>query len=217
MLQVLYEDNHLIAVFKPAGMLVQGDETGDVCLMDEIKKYLKEKYNKPGEVFLGLLHRLDRPVSGIVLFARTSKGASRLSEQFRNHTVKKVYHALVQGAPQTKTGTLVHYLKKDKNKNVVTVFDKPTTDALRAELDYEVVKKRGERTIVKIILKTGRSHQIRTQLQAIGCPIVGDVKYNGPAWDRKQEIALCATNLEFKLPTKDEIQKLSVELPDYWK
>lgn len=197
-------------------MLVQGDETGDVCLMDEVKKYLKEKYNKPGEVFLGLLHRLDRPVSGIVLFARTSKGASRLSEQFRSHTVKKVYHALVQGIPKSKTGTLVHYLKKDKNKNVVTVFDKPTKDALRAELDYEVVEKRGERTIVKIILKTGRSHQIRTQLQAIDCPIVGDVKYNGPAWDRKQEIALCATDLEFKLPTKDEIQKLSVKIPDYW-
>lgn len=215
-LQVLYEDNHLIAVFKPAGVLVQADETGDLCLMDEVKQYLKEKFNKPGEVFLGMLHRLDRPVSGIVLFARTSKGAARLSEQFRAHSIKKIYHALVQGEPKKKSATLVHYLIKDTDKNIVSVFDEPYGDALRAELDYEVVKSFGDKTLVKVILKTGRPHQIRVQMKAIGCPIVGDVKYGGTAWDRKQEIALCATDLEFKLATKDEVKSLHIEVPEYW-
>src|SRR3989338_1831079 len=122
-MEVLYEDNHLIAVFKPAGVLVQGDETGDVCLMDEVKKYLKEKYQKTGNVFLGLLHRLDRGVEGIVLFAKTSKGASRLSEQFRNHEVKKTYEALVEGKVKKTRDTLVNFLIKDEQKNVVQVFD----------------------------------------------------------------------------------------------
>jgi 23S rRNA pseudouridine1911/1915/1917 synthase len=141
-MEVLYEDNHLIAVYKSAGVLVQGDKTGDKCLMDEVKEYLKKKYNKPGNVFLGLLHRLDRPVSGIILFAKTSKGTSRLSEQFRNHSVKKIYHAMVENAPKQKSGTLVHYLKKDEKKNFVTVFNEPTGGALKAELDYEIINKR---------------------------------------------------------------------------
>ena len=216
LLKILYEDNHLIAVFKPAGILVQADDTGDVCLMDEVKNYLKEKYDKPGNVFLGMIHRLDRPVSGIVLFAKTSKGASRLSEQFRSHSIKKIYHTLVSGVPSKAQGTLVHYLLKDEKKNVVEVFDKPTGDALQAELDYEVVKKLNEKSILKIILKTGRSHQIRAQLSAIGCPIVGDVKYGGIKWDNTKEIALCATDLEFKLPTKDEVILLHVDLPENW-
>src|SRR3989339_432789 len=121
MLKVLYEDNHLIAVFKPAGILVQADEGGDKCLMDEVKEYLKEKYKKSGNVFLGLIHRLDRPVSGVVLFAKTSKGASRLSEQFRNHTIEKIYQAEVIGCPKENRGTLVNYLVKDENKNKVAV------------------------------------------------------------------------------------------------
>src|SRR3989344_1419097 len=136
-LKVLYEDNHLIAVFKPAGLLVQGDETGDKCLMDEVKNWLKEKYDK--------------------------------------------------------SGNLVHYLRKDKNKNITTVFDKPQKDEQRAELDYEVVKKIGDNSIVKINLKTGRPHQIRAQMSAIGNPILGDVKYGGEKWDKEKEIALCAT------------------------
>lgn len=215
-LQVLYEDNHLIAVYKPAGMLVQGDETGDPCLMDEVKKYLKEKYHKPGEVFLGLLHRLDRPVSGVILFARTSKGASRLSEQFRSHTVKKVYHTLVAGALKVKSGTLINYLKKDKEKNITAVFDRPAAGALRAELDYETVKTNGKYSILRIILKTGRSHQIRSQLSHIDCPIVGDVKYGGEKWNKEKEIALCATTLEFKLPTKDENVKIEKNFLEDW-
>ncbi len=210
-LQILYEDNHLIAVFKPAGILVQGDETGDKCLMDEVKEYLKEKYQKPGNVFLGMLHRLDRPVSGIVLFAKTSKGASRLSQQFRDHTIKKIYTALTEGAPKIKSGTLVHYLSKDKNKNIVTTFDKPTAGALESELDYEIIKKLNNRALLKIILKTGRSHQIRAQLKTIGCPIVGDVKYGGPKWAYSNEIALCATELSFRLATGDEIKTIKIK------
>jgi len=151
-----------------------------------------------------------------VLFAKTSKGASRLSEQFRSHSIKKIYHTLVSGVPSKAQGTLVHYLLKDEKKNVVEVFDKPTGDALQAELDYEVVKKLNEKSILKIILKTGRSHQIRAQLSAIGCPIVGDVKYGGIKWDNTKEIALCATDLEFKLPTKDEVILLHVDLPENW-
>lgn len=211
MLKVLYEDNHLIAVFKPAGILVQGDETGDKCLVDEVKEYLKEKYKKPGNVFLGLLHRLDRPVSGIVLFAKTSKGASRLSEQFRNHGVQKVYHALVEKAPKQKSGTLVHYLKKDEKQNYTTVFDEPTGDALKAELDYEVVDK----NILKIHLKTGRSHQIRAQLAHIGCPIVGDTKYGARLRHagyagQVGSIALCATGLSFDTATTKEHKTISI-------
>jgi len=132
MVKVLYEDNHLIAVFKPAGILVQGDETGDECLMDEVKAYLKEKYNKPGQVFLGLLHRLDRPVSGVVLFAKTSKGATRLSEQIRNHSVKKTYQCLVEGKPKKEKGTLINWLRKDEQKNKTTVFDVERGDAFYA-------------------------------------------------------------------------------------
>jgi 23S rRNA pseudouridine1911/1915/1917 synthase len=139
-LQVLYEDNHLIAVYKPAGLLVQADKTGDICLMDQVKEFLKEKYDKKGNVFLGLLHRLDQPVSGIVLFAKTTKGASRLSEQFRNHTIKKVYQALVEGKPEMPKATLVNYLKKNNEKNKVTVFDREVKDSLYAELSYKILK-----------------------------------------------------------------------------
>src|SRR3989344_1544124 len=169
MLKVLYEDNHLIAVFKNAGTLVQADKGGEKCLMDEVKEYLKEKYNKKGNVFLGLLHRLDRPVSGIVLFAKTGKGASRLSEQFRNHTIKKIYQAEVAGCPKKEKGTLVNYLIKDEAKNRVSIFDKEMANSLRAELDYEVVGKKGKDCMVQIVLKTGRPHQIRSQLAHIGC------------------------------------------------
>ncbi len=215
-LKVLYEDNHLIAVFKPAGILVQGDKTGDACLMDEVKEYLKEKYNKPGNVFLGMLHRLDRPVSGVILFAKTSKGASRLSEQFRGHATKKIYHTLVLGAPKKTKATLINYLSKDENRNFVTVYDNPTGDALYAELDYELVKTVGDKSLLKVMLKTGRSHQIRTQLSHIGCPIIGDVKYGGPKWNHPTEIALCATDLEFKLATVEEIKLVHTDIPAYW-
>lgn len=210
-MKILYEDNHLIAVYKPAGILVQGDDTGDKCLMDEVKEYLKEKHKKPGNVFLGLLHRLDRPVSGIVLFAKTSKGASRLSEQFRNHSVQKIYHALVEKAPKQKSGTLVHYLKKDEKQNYTTVFDEPTDGALRAELDYEIVEAQNFASLLRIHLKTGRSHQIRAQLAHIGCPIVGDTKYGSKIKYKDGQIALCATEFSFETATTKERKVISID------
>lgn len=212
-LKVLYEDNHLIAVFKPAGILVQGDKTGDVCLMDEAKKYLKEKYNKPGNVFLGLVHRLDRPVSGIILFSKTSKGASRLSEQFRNHQVKKEYQALVEGNLKKSKDTLINYLLYDEKTNKTQVLDKEKPGSQYAELDYEALEKRGENTLLKINLKTGRHHQIRIQLSHIGHPIVGDKKYGSKMPYKEGQVALCAVSLTFQTATGDETKIIAVKPP----
>ncbi len=222
-LNVLYEDNHFIAVYKPAGMLVQGDHSGDPTLMDEVKYYLKQKYNKPGNVFLGMVHRLDRPVSGIVLFGKTSKGAARLSEQIRSHTIQKIYHALVLGTPKDSRGTLVNFLKKDTDKNFVRVYDSETEGALRAELDYEVVESKNGTSLIKIRLKTGRPHQIRSQLAHIGCPIVGDVKYGAPGQieietegQKHTMLALCATSVTFHLATLQEEKTLEISMPSEW-
>ncbi|MEK7545302.1 MAG: RNA pseudouridine synthase [Patescibacteria group bacterium] len=211
----LYEDNHLIAVLKPAGIPVQGDETGDPCLLDEVKNFLKEKYQKPGNVFVGLLHRLDRPVTGIILFAKTSKGASRLSEQFRNHEVKKIYHAYVLGKPPKKSDTLIHYLKKDHEKNKVTAYEKQVPDSQYAELSYEVVPSKSQVTchMLQVTLKTGRSHQIRVQLSKIGCPILGDLKYGAPSPLPDKSIALCATHLSFRTATTGEQIELAIDMP----
>lgn len=206
MLKVLYEDNHLIAVYKPVGTLVQADKGGEKCLMDEVKEYLKEKYNKKGNVFLGLLHRLDRPVSGIVLFAKTGKGASRLSEQFRNHTIKKIYQAGLLGCPKKEKGTLINYLVKDESKNKVSIFDKKIANSLRAELDYEVVDKKGKDCIVRVVLKTGRPHQIRSQFAYIGCPLKGDLKYGAREALPDRSIALSAVSLTFETATSKEIK-----------
>jgi len=209
-IRILYEDNHLIAVFKPAGVLTQGDNSGDACLMDDVKKYLKEKYKKPGNVFLGLLHRLDRPVSGIVLFAKTSKGASRLSEQIRNHQIKKEYTALVEGALKEKKGVLENYLLHDEKTNKAKIFDQPTPGAQKAKLSFEMTGKKGNNTLVKIDLETGRHHQIRAQFAHLGHPIVGDVKYGAKSARPAGAIALCATGLEFKTATGGEKKKISV-------
>jgi 23S rRNA pseudouridine1911/1915/1917 synthase len=208
-IQSLYEDNHLIAVYKPAGVLVQGDATGDACLMDEAKQFLREKYLKQGNIFLGLIHRLDRPVQGIVLFAKTSKGASRLSEQFRQHTVEKIYHAVVRGMPPMH-GTLVHWISKDETKNKVTVFEREHTGALRAELSYEVVKSSVDHSLIKIKLATGRPHQIRAQFSHIGHPIVGDEKYGG---GKNRIMHLAATELTFTAATTDERHTIRIQIP----
>jgi 23S rRNA pseudouridine1911/1915/1917 synthase len=203
-LKVLYEDNHLIAVFKPAGVLTQGDITGDRCLMDEVSLYLKERYKKPGNVFLGLLHRLDRPVSGIVLFAKTSKGASRLSEQFRNRTIEKIYHALVLGKPKENKGTLVNFLKKNERENTK-----------RAELFYEVIFSGNKYSLLKIKPQTGRFHQIRAQLSSAGYPVLGDIKYGAPFALPDKSICLCATSISFKLATQETIKEISIPIPEW--
>lgn len=215
MVDVLYEDNHLIAVYKPAGILVQEDKTGDPSLLDQVKYYLKNKYHKPGKVFLGLIHRLDRPVPGVILFAKTSKGASRLSEQFRAHQVQKIYHALVVGKPKKASATLVHYLVKDQEVNKVSVSEEAVEGGLRAELTYSTIKTNGKYSILKIELGTGRPHQIRSQLSAIGHPIVGDVKYGAtPSEDRN--LCLMATSLSFMTATGEEKREISLPIPKEW-
>jgi len=211
MIKVLYEDNHLIAVYKPAGILTQPDKSGDKSLLEEVKKYLKEKYKKPGNVFLGLLHRLDRPVCGIVLFAKTSKGASRLSEQFRNRRVEKIYHAVVIGKPKQKEGILVNYLVKDKvNMKAVSGGEE------KAELSYEVVKTNNKYSLLRIKLATGKFHQIRAQLSMAGFPVLGDIKYGAPSPLPDKSIALCATSLSFGLAAKNETKEVSISAPSAW-
>lgn len=217
-IKILYEDNHLIAVYKSAGTLVQGDKSGDISLLDEVKAHIKRTYNKPGNVFLGLIHRLDRNVDGVVLFAKTSKGASRLSEQFRNHTIKKEYHAWVHGTVKEKSATLVNFLKHDENQNFAEVFDEETKGADRAELSYEVIKTEGESSqsfsLLKIILKTGRHHQIRAQLSHIGNSVVGDSKYGSTTRLPDQKIALTATSLSFETATTKEQKTITLEIPE---
>ncbi len=211
--RVLYEDNHLIAVYKPAGLLVQGDETGDVSLMDLVKTYLKETYGKPGKVFLGLIHRLDRPVSGIVLFAKTSKGASRLSEQFRTHSVEKKYVALVEGCPTETSETLVHYIMKNQKTNIVTVYETEKFGALYAELEYRVLTRGTHTTLLEVQIKTGRPHQIRSQLSYIGYPIVGDLKYGASRALPDASIALSAYSLSFSTATGNEKKTICLDIP----
>ncbi len=220
LLKILYEDNHLIAVYKPAGTLVQGDKSGDASLMDEVKAHIKRVYNKPGNVFLGLIHRLDRNVDGIVLFAKTSKGASRLSEQWRERTVKKVYHAWVMGIVNDKEKTLVNFLKHDESQNFAEVFDVETRGADKAELSFDLIKvekdndKTGDFSLLKISLKTGRHHQIRAQLSHYGHPIVGDSKYGSTVRLPDQKIALTETSLTFKTATTDEEKTITLEIPE---
>ncbi|KKS25033.1 MAG: hypothetical protein A2736_00625 [Candidatus Yanofskybacteria bacterium RIFCSPHIGHO2_01_FULL_41_27] len=218
-LEILYEDNHLIAVFKPAGVLVQGNrpvgERNEPTLMDEVKEYLKEKYKKPGNVFLGLVHRLDRPVSGIILFAKTSKGAARISEQIREREMRKIYHAVVDGQMKSPSGTLRNFLKKDEEKRIAKIVKEREGDL--AELDYETVKTNGKISLLKIELKTGRFHQIRVQLSAIGHPIVGDKKYGSKEQLSNGSIALCATELTFETATTGETKKIGIDWPEGWR
>ncbi len=215
-LNVLYEDNHLIVVEKSAGMLVQGDKTGDPNLMDEVKKYLKEKYKKPGNVFLGLVHRLDRPVGGVVLFAKTSKGASRLSAQWRERSVEKYYYAVVAGKMEKAEGEIVSFLKKDEKKNLVEVFNREMPGTKRAELFWEVEKVGDKNSLLKIKLGTGRAHQIRAQLASANHPILGDIKYGAPEPLADKSIALFSASLSFTSATGEKSETVELPWPKVW-
>ncbi|MEQ9409734.1 MAG: RluA family pseudouridine synthase [Fuerstiella sp.] len=208
--EVLYEDNHLLAVCKPAGTLTMGDRTGDVSMVDIATEYLRVKYNKPGNVFVGVVHRLDRPVSGVLLFARTSKAASRLSDQFRQGTVRKIYQAVVEGRIEAAQGTFVDWLLKNRTSNQVSVVPPGTPKAQHCELGYQVLSRLHGRLRLQIEPVTGRSHQIRVQLSSRGLPIVGDVKYGSPHRIGGR-ILLHAVSLEFDHPTTK--QRLSVSAP----
>jgi len=205
-LQVLFEDNHIIIVNKRAGDITQGDKTGDKPLSDVVKEYVKDKYNKPGLVFIGTVHRLDRPTSGIVIFARTSKALERLNKMLRDKTIKKTYWALVKNAPKTTADTLTNFLKKDTKKNKSFVYKKEIDGSKNAILHYNVIKKLENYFLVEIDLETGRHHQIRTQLAHIGSAIKGDLKYGFPRSNKDGSISLHARKIKFIHPvSKEEI------------
>ena len=199
-LAILYEDNHLVAVNKQPGQLVQGDATGDEPLAERVKQYLKEKYKKPGKVFLGVVHRLDRPVSGVVVFARTSKALARMNELFRDKQTQKTYWAIVGKAPSPPSGRLVHWLVKDEKKNKATAYEKEHPQGKLSELGYELVGHQGGFFLLKVNPLTGRPHQIRVQLAVMGCPIVGDLKYGYAKPNEDGSICLHAKSLEFAHP-----------------
>lgn len=195
--EILFEDNHLLAVDKPAGLLAQEDYTGAPDLLNLCKEYLKREYNKKGNVFLGLLHRLDKPVGGIMLFAKTSKAASRISEQIRKRTITKIYTSVVEGRPP-KNGMLLNFLVKDEKTNTVTVVPDGTKNSKKAELFYQVVQKNKQLSMLRVTLITGRPHQIRIQFSHLGCPIWGDQKYGSK---NSGSIALHASQLTISHPT----------------
>lgn len=211
--QILYEDNHLLVLNKPAGWLVQGDRTGDLPLVDWGKDYLKTKYGKPGQVFLGLVHRLDRPVSGIVVLARTSKALARMNQLFKARKVTKTYWALVGAVPPTSSDTLVHWLVKDRIKNKTTAYASENAHGKRAELTYRIVADQGGLYLLEVQPLTGRPHQIRVQLATAGCPIVGDVKYGFREPTADASIGLHARRLSFVHPVRQQAIEFVAEVP----
>lgn len=212
-LNVIYEDNHILVVNKAAGMLVQGDKTGDQSLLDVAKKYIQEKYQKPGEVFLGLVHRLDRPTTGVIVLARTSKALTRLSQQFKERVPKKIYRAVVTGMPEKKA-TLKHYLRKKNSTNKSFPFPKNTPNTKHAILHYRCVKQLKSYHVLEIMLETGRHHQIRAQLAAVGLHIKGDVKYGAKRPNKDGSIHLHARSIQFNHPTKKNEVKFLAPYPN---
>lgn len=212
-LQILYEDNHIIVVNKRAGDIVQGDKTGDPPLSDIVKTYIKSKYNKPGKVFLGVVHRLDRPTTGIVMFARTSKALTRLNKLFAGKEVKKIYWAVIKYLPKMNESTLVHWLKKNPKNNKSTAFDKELKDSKKAILHYKLLKSLNNYHLLEVNLETGRHHQIRSQLSKMGSPIKGDLKYGFDRSNTNGGIHLHAREVSFIHPVKKELIKLTAPLP----
>ncbi|MBT3544079.1 MAG: RluA family pseudouridine synthase [Saprospiraceae bacterium] len=217
-LNVLFEDNHIIAVEKTAGMLVHGDETGDRTLQDHVKTYIKKKYNKPGDVFLGVIHRLDRPVSGVTIFARTSKALTRMNALIKDREITKEYLALVSKRPLEIKGLLTHYIVKDTKKNFSHIYDKMKNGAKKALLRYEMVGQISGYVLMRINLETGRPHQIRVQMKRIGCHIIGDVKYGYEFGNVDKSICLHCSKMSFIHPIKKDRITIKLKPPknDFW-
>lgn len=211
---VVYEDNHIIVVNKTSSEIVQGDKTGDIPLSETVKQYLKEKYNKPGDVFIGVTHRLDRPVSGLVVFAKTSKALSRLNEMFRNGEVKKTYWAIVKQCPEQTEGELVHYLVRNEKQNKSYAYDKEVKNSKKAVLHYKLIGHSQNYYLLEVDLKTGRHHQIRCQLAKMRCSIKGDLKYGFPRSNPDGSICLHARMVQFVHPVSKEQIVLTAPLPE---
>lgn len=218
-LQILHEDNHIIVINKRVGDIVQGDKTGDKPLSEVVKEFIKEKYNKPGEVFLGVVHRLDRPTTGIVVFAKTSKALSRLNELFSNRETQKTYWAVVKNKPPKSDDTLVHFLKRNEKNNTSKAHLKEVADSKKASLDYKIIATLDNYFALEINLHTGRHHQIRAQLSAIGCPIKGDLKYGFDRSNPDGGIHLHARKLTFLHPVTKELMTFVAPTPSdaIWK
>lgn len=213
-LKVIYEDNHLIAINKPAGALVHGDETGDATLADLVKQYIRMRYEKPGDVFLGVIHRLDRPVSGVVVFARTSKALARMNKLLHDRQIDKTYLAICSRRPDPLSGHLVHYLSKDESRNTVRAYASPRQGAKAAELDYSMKGEADSKVLLEVHPLTGRPHQIRAQLSKIGCPIIGDLKYGAAFALDDRSIALHCKSMSFIHPVKGEKTVIKADVPD---
>lgn len=215
---ILFEDNHLVAVNKRGGDIVQVDETGDESLDEKVKKYIARKYNKPNGAFLGVVHRLDRPVSGVILFARTSKALDRVNKLFKSRQMHKTYLAVVRNRPVPESGNLVHWLVKNPQKNVTKAHDREVPGSLRSELNYKLIGEHDGYYLIEVDPITGRPHQIRVQLSTLDCPIVGDNKYGYPRGSLKKTIALHARRLQFVHPVKNEPVDIVAPLPQdgFW-
>ena len=219
-MEVIYEDNHIIAVNKTCREIVQGDKTGDTPLSDMLKAWLKEKYCKPGNVFVGVTHRLDRPVSGVVLFAKTSKALARMNETVKNRRIRKIYWAITENRPSPESGSLKHFLVRDGRTNRTKAYDRPVPDAKEARLDYRLLAESDRYRLLEIELLTGRHHQIRAQLSKIGCPIRGDLKYGAPRSNRDGSISLHARSIEFVHPVRRSPVLITAPVPpqdNLWK
>lgn len=211
---MLHEDNHIIVINKRVGDIVQGDKTGDKPLSDVVKEYIKEKYNKPGDVYLGVIHRLDRPTTGVVVFAKTSKALTRLNESFKNRETQKTYWAIVKNCPPKEKDTLVHFLKRNPKNNTSKAHTKEVPESKKASLDYTIIKELDNYFVLEINLHTGRHHQIRAQLSAIGCPIKGDLKYGFDRSNSDGGIHLHARRLVFSHPVTKETLLIEAQIPN---